>query len=390
MPVTFDVQLRSYATVKQLEYMDASEKHGSCSKAAKALGIHKSTITNAIVAAKKKAAKHGYSPEHNLIHPVAPGQMLRGASQLYRRGEPEPLLTWVKSSADQAAQEEIMRAAVAAMCEDITPLSPQTQGALIADKSLCNVFTLTDSHVGAMCWGKETGEDWNLQIAEDVLTGCFQKMVNASPSAGTAVVAQLGDFLHQDGMKAVTPLHGHLLDADSRFTKIVQVAVRILRRVIGMALEKHEKVIVLLAEGNHDMTSSIWLRTMFAALYELEPRVEVIDSALPYYVYAHGETMLSWHHGHLKKSSELPMLFAAKFPVIWGKTKKRYCHTGHRHHVEEKEYSGMKVIQHSTITAPDSHSVRNGYVSEREVTAFTYHTEFGQHSRVTIVPEMLG
>ncbi len=108
------------------------------------------------------------------------------------------------------------------------------------------------------------------------------------------------------------------------------------------------------------------------------------------YVYPHGETMLSWHHGHMKKLDELPMLFAAKFPAIWGQSKKRYCHTGHRHHVEEKEYSGMKVIQHSTITAADSHSARNGYVSEREVTAFTYHTTFGQHSRVTIVPEMLG
>jgi hypothetical protein len=177
-------------------------------------------------------------------------------------------------------------------------------------------------------------------------------MVNASPASRVGFVNQLGDFLHYDSAVApVTPLHGHVLDSDGRFSKMVSTAVRILRRVIDLALAKHEKVVVLMAEGNHDMASSVWLRVMFRALYENEPRVEVIDSELPYYVHQHGKTMLAFHHGHLHKNDKLPILFASQFPTVWGDTVQRYVHVGHRHHVEEKEHSGMKVIQHSTLAA---------------------------------------
>ena len=144
-----------------------------------------------------------------------------------------------------------------------------------------------------------------------------------------------------------------------------------------------------MAEGNHDITSSIWLRLMFKALYEREPRVLVLDSPLPYYAYQHGKTMLAFHHGHLKKNDQLPLLFAAQFPVLWGATTKRYAHTGHRHHVEEKEHSGMLVVQHPTLAARDAYAARGGWIAERQVRAITYHAEFGEVARNTVLPEML-
>lgn len=383
-----DAELKKYATGRQSEYIDAINKHGSITEASRKLKITRSTIQSGIDAVTKKAAKHGYSPAHDMTKTVPDGFIVKGVSTYYNK-EGKPSAQWVKSAIDRDRQEQIMREAFEAMASELPRLTKQPKTVKSTNKDLCNVFTLTDSHVGALSWNQECGADWDLKIAEEVLTGCFQKMVDASPSAGAAVVAQLGDFLHQDSIVPVTPSHGHILDSDSRYSKIIKVAIRILRRVIDMALSKHDKVIVLLAEGNHDISSSIWMRTMFAALYENEPRIHVIDSALPYYVYQHGEIMLSWHHGHLKSIDQLPMLFAAQFPVIWGTTKKRYCHTGHRHHVEEKEFSGMKVLQHSTLAVRDAYAARGGWMSEREVTAITYHNTFGQHSRVTITPEML-
>lgn len=144
-----------------------------------------------------------------------------------------------------------------------------------------------------------------------------------------------------------------------------------------------------MAEGNHDMASSIWLRAMFKALYENEPRVEVIDSELPYYYYEHGSTMLCFHHGHLSKNDALPLLFASQFAPVWGRTTKRYCHTGHRHHTEEKEHSGMTIIQHPTLAARDAYAARGGWISERQATSITYHTKYGQVARNTVTPEMV-
>jgi hypothetical protein len=277
------------------------------------------------------------------------------------------------------------------MCEDINPVAP-AQYLGHADDHLCTVYTLTDSHVGMLAWGAETKSgDWDLSIAEKVLTGCFEQMVLSSPSASTCVINQLGDFLHYDSaISAVTPLHGNVLDADGRMPKMVKTAIRILRRVIDIALTKHSKVVLLLAEGNHDISSSVWLRAMFQALYEAEPRIEVIDSEFPYYTHQFGNTMLAFHHGHLSKNGSLPLLFASQFPTVWGATTKRYCHTGHRHHVEEKEHSGMTVIQHPTLAARDAYAARGGWIAERQVTSITYSNKFGQVARNTVTPEMLG
>jgi len=321
---------------------------------------------------------------------VPDGFQVKGVSTYYDK-DGKAAGQWVKSSVDEQRQREMMQAAFETMAAELPRLRP-VAAPRVTNAKLANLYTLTDSHVGALCWHRENlapNGDWDLSIAERTLTGCFEHMVNASPAARVGIVAQLGDFLHSDGLEAKTPTSGHILDQDGRFPKVVQTAIRILRRVIGFALQKHERVIVLMAEGNHDLASSVWLRAMFKALYEDEPRVEVIDSELPYYVYQHGSTMLAWHHGHLKKNDQLPILFAAQFPKVWGDTSKRYAHVGHRHHVEEKEHSGMSVIQHSTLSSRDAYAARGGWMSERQCTAITYHADFGQVSRHTVTPEML-
>ena len=382
-----DPKLREWATVRQLEYIEAIEAHGSIRKAAKALGVAKASIDCSMAGLKKRAAQAGYSPDHDMTKTVPDGFKVRGVSTYYdqdgkARGQ------WVKSTADEARQAEMMRAAFDAMALEL-PRVPPARAPASTVSSLCNVYTLTDCHMGMLAWHKEGGSDWDVNIAEKTLTGCFEHMVSSAPKARVGVVAQLGDFLHSDGLTPVTPSSGHVLDQDGRFSKIVSAAIRVLRRVVNFALERHEQVFVLMAEGNHDMASSVWLRAMFRALYELEPRVTVIDSELPYYVHQHGETMIGFHHGHMKKNDDLPLLFAAQFPKVWGSSVKRYCHTGHRHHAEEKEHSGMTVIQHPTLSARDAYAARGGWVAERQATAMTFHDRFGLVARNTVTPEML-
>ena len=384
----FDAKLISYATVRDLEYFEAIEKYGSITQAAKQLNVHRKSLQKSIDRVKRRAALGGYSPEHDMTHPVPDGFKVRGVSTYYNN-DGKAVGQWVKSGIDETRQQEIIKEIVEAMCEQV-PRADVTMPPIGTSDNLCTVYTLTDSHVGMLAWHKEGGEDWDLSIAERTLVGCFEQMVKSSPDASTCVVAQLGDFLHYDSaLSAVTPQSGHSLDADGRMPKMVKTAIRILRTVVDRALKKHQTVVLLLAEGNHDISSSVWLRAMFQALYENEPRIQVIDSELPYYVYQHGKTMLAWHHGHLSKNNALPILFASQFPKVWGETTKRYAHCGHRHHVEEKEHSGMTVIQHSTLAARDAYASRGGWMSERHVTSITYSDVFGQVARNTVTPEMI-
>lgn len=320
-------------------------------------------------------------------HEASPdGFRVKGVSTLYGK-DGEVKIQWVKTQEiDLLARIE---AAAAAMAETLEPVGPAPAPPEV-DGKLLNLYTLTDSHVGMLAWSRETGEKWDLEIAEDVLSRVFIGMINSAPAAMTGIVNQLGDFLHFDGLVPMTPTSHNMLDADSRYQKVVEVAVRILRRVIDAALKKHAVVQVYMHEGNHDMSGSVWLRILFSALYENEPRVSVCKSPLPYAAFEHGTSMIGFHHGHLAKKASLPLLFAARFSEMWGRTTKRYIHTGHLHHVDEKEYPGVKVVQHPTIASADAFAARGGWLSERQATCMTYHAEFGEVGRMVWVPEMVG
>lgn len=378
-------ELFSYCTVRQLEVMSAINEAGSLRGAATALGVHHSTVQQSLREVKAKAATRGVSPEHDMVHAVPDGYKVKGVSTYYNK-DGKASGQWVKSTADEQRRELLRQAAWETMAADLPRLTPSAPVTGTRD-DLCNLYTFTDYHLGMLAWHKEGGADWDLKIAERVLWDSFIKMIDASPAASTCVLNIQGDFLHSDGLLPVTPMHKHVLDQDGRFSKIVSVAIRILRRLIDHALAKHKKVHLLIIEGNHDEASSVWLRQMFAALYDGEPRMTVNDSELPFYVYQHGEIMLAFHHGHKMKNEQMPMLFAAQFSKMWGATTKRYCHTGHRHHLDEKEYSGMTVTQHPTLSARDAYAARGGWIAERAALGITYHATQGQYARTYVSPE---
>ncbi|PZQ21177.1 MAG: winged helix-turn-helix domain-containing protein [Sphingopyxis macrogoltabida] len=382
-----DENLLKFATDRQAAYLEAAWATGSFTAAAEIIGINKSAVARGIRAVEKKAARQGYAPGH-FINGVAPGFAM-GKVTVQRGASGEVERTWERQSPDAAALREAVHAILSAAREEL-PRAEAVTPPTATNASLCNVYTLTDAHIGALAWHREGGADWDLAIAERTILAAFRHMIDAAPPARMGVVAFLGDVMHQDSNRAVTPAHGHLLDADSRPRKVVSAVVRIMRSIIAMALERHEAVHVVVGEGNHDeYTSGTVLPEVFGILYENEPRVVINDSVLPYYAFRWGKVMLAWHHGHKRPPAQLPLYFAAAQPEMWGVTTKRYVHCGHRHHVEEKEHSGMKAVQHSTLAARDAHAARGGWFSDRQAMAITYHADFGEVSRLIVTPEML-
>lgn len=381
-----DPKLLEYCTPRQAEILKAVEEHGTQRAAAEALGLAHGTVGDLVAAAKKKAAKMGYSPAHDMTRAVPDGFFLRGTSTYYNK-DGEVAGQWVKNQIDHDKQREIVLAAIEAMSESL-PRVKAAEGPAHTDQALCNLAVFSDYHIGQMAWGVESGADWDLKIAEQLLLASFIHMIEAAPRAKTCVLCLQGDTLDVDSILPVTPAHKNVLDVDGRYSKILAVAIRVIRRLIDHALAKHERVHLIICQGNHDESTSILMRHMFGALYESEPRLSVNDSELPFYVYQHGETMLAFHHGHKCSNEQLPLLFAAQYPKIWGATTKRYAHAGHRHHVDEKEFSGMTVIQHPTLAARNAHAARGGWISERAASIITYHEKYGQVARNTVCPEM--
>jgi hypothetical protein len=336
---------------------------------------------------KAKLARQGWSPEHDMTKTVPDGFHLKGTSTLYDEGG-KAKLQWVKTSIDHERQAEMMREAVSALSAEIVPEIAVKAPAHTLDQ-LLNCYVITDYHLGMNSWGEETGGDWDMKIAEDLLVNWFGAAIAQAPDSRSAVFSQLGDFLHWDGISAVTPTSGHIVDADTRFQKVVRVAIGVIRRITSMLLAKHERVVLLMAEGNHDLASSMWLRELFAALYENEPRIEVITRPDPYYCLEHGLTSLFFHHGHKKRIDSLETVFIAKFREVFGRTRFSYAHTGHLHHNVLRETNTMQLEQHRTLAAPDSHASRGGWMSGRDAKVITYHSQYGEVGRTTISYEML-
>lgn len=353
-------------------------------EAAQILGLHERNVYTH----KARLARQGWSPEHDMTKSVPDGFRLKGTSTLYDE-DGKAKLQWVKTTIDQERQAEIMNEAIKGMADEIPKALPVpfTGGPL--DGDLLNCYVITDFHLGALSWKPETGADWNMDIAERTLVEWFRMAIAQSPNAETALLAQISDLLHWDGFDAVTPASKHLLDADTRFPKLVRVAIRVLRQIVGMLLAKHQKLHIIMADANHDPVSQVWLREWLSVLYEDEPRVTVDTSPSPYNAYEFGSVAVFTHHGHKRKVANVSEVFAAKFREMFGRTKYAYVHMGHLHSVDMKENNLMIVEQHRTLAAPDAYAARGGWISGRDAKVITYHKSYGEVGRITVSYDMI-
>jgi len=355
-------------------------------EAALKLGISRSALRDRLSSVNSLAARRGYSPDNDWHHPVPDGHKIKGVSTFYDE-EGRPVRQWVKSQTDEERQFEILVERIEKAQEGLKPFKP-TKPPKACDDNLLTLLTITDFHLGMHAWEAETGSDWDVKIARDVFLNSIHDMIQASPKSGIGMLCQLGDFLHWDGILAVTPQSGHILDADTRYGKLVEMAMSVMTEAVKMMLKKYGKVIVVSAEGNHDISGSIWLRKHVKQVFADEPRLEVVDNEFPYYAYLHGDTMLAFHHGHKMKMDQLHKLFCSepRFREMWGKSTYTYTHSGHLHSERVVEDSGYISERHPTLSSRDAYAARGGWVSRRGAKVITYDKSDGEIARVTVRP----
>lgn len=338
---------------------------------------------------KAKLAKKGVGHGRDVSHLVPDGYKIKGTSSLVDEfGNTK--LQWVKTDTDAERQVELMKAVIEGMKSEITPVAPVKAARAKRDDKLLNLYTVSDFHLGMLAWGDESGDDWDMKIAEDLFSRWFDAAFQKAPDAGTGVINLLGDLAHFDSLVAVTPASGNVLDADTRYQKLVRYMIRMVRRVVDMALVKHKNVRLLIVQGNHDESGMIWLAEMFSTLYDNEPRVFVDTSPDVYKMVRHGKTTLFFHHGHKARFDAIEPVMIAKFRKAFGESVYSYAHVGHLHHQKIVESRNMIVEQHRTLAAKDAYASRGGWMSGRSANVITYSAEYGEVARLTISPEMLG
>ncbi|MBP2614730.1 oxidoreductase [Agrobacterium pusense] len=388
---------------------DAYKEHGTLKKAAAALGIKKSALSESLRRAAEagllgtepvlpgfRISKISNTPSGTFIQQtqergekfaVPTGHVVKGVSALVD-AEGRVIQQWQKTAVEQEGRLVAFRAMVDGLKEDLPRITIVPAPQHVED-DLLNQFVVTDSHFGMLAHREETGADYDLRLAEQLLLDWFAAAVAGAPQAHTAVLAQLGDLLHHDALESVTPAHKHVLDADSRLHKVVRVVIRTLRRVVDMLLQKHKHVHVVMASGNHDPASSVWVRELLATIYENEPRVSVDTSPMLYHAYKWGDTALFYHHGHKRGVAQVDATLAGMFREMFGASKYAFAHVGHLHSDEGRKSALMYVERHETLAAPDAYAAGGGWLSGRSAKVITYSRRYGEVARATLRPEMV-
>ncbi|CAB5155775.1 hypothetical protein UFOVP150_28 [uncultured Caudovirales phage] len=373
-------------TNRQKEVVIAVIEHGSLRAAAKALGSAYTSVHEIFHKVQKRAAMSGKDPENNLDSAVPAGHFVTGISRMTK--EPDGSLLWTKTNIAKEKQLELMKEAIKALTDDVPRVEKRKtlSGKELAkyNDDLMAVYPLGDPHIGMMAWGEECGEDWDLKISEAKFTEVFDRLVRTAPHCKQAVILNLGDFFHADNTEGVTQRSGHHLDLDGRYSKMIRVGMKIMRRMIESALEIHGTVRVINVIGNHDDTGAMFLSVALANIYENEPRVIIDISPAPFHYVRFGKVLIGAHHGHTCKADRLPGVMAADRARDWGETEHRYWMTGHIHHDTLKEYPGVKVESFRTLAAKDAYAAWGGYRSGQDSKCIVMHNEYGEVERHTV------
>jgi hypothetical protein len=346
--------------------------------------MHIRSVEDRSVKIAKKGVGHGNGDKAKAY--VPDGYMIKGTSTYVSKSG--DVSQWIKTEVDKERQEALLQAAVEAFASDIEKSQPNLCSPLTDSETLC-LYPIFDMHIGALAHKHESGENYSTDIAERVMNQFFDYSVDVAPSAERAVLLIGGDMLHSDGLEAVTPASGHSLDQDSRYAKLVHVAIRATRRAIDKMLQKHQTVEIHIIEGNHDQSGMIWLRAAMAMHYEKETRVIVDVSPRIIHHTQWGKTFLAYHHGHtIRKPEALLMACAADWRQDFGKSDYVYAHVGHWHHQTVTEAAIGIVEVHGTMAAKDAYAARGGWRSQRRAAVVIYSKDFGEVGRFTFRPEM--
>lgn len=349
-------------------------------------------------------------PEHDgspIIHKAAPprtgrtanwsavpqdalpsGHYVKGVSTYVSRREDgswQAKGQWIKTNEERESLLAALRRIGDELREKAPPPEMWRGGA--GPESTLNLIAYGDPHFGAMSWPKETGQRWDLDTAETVHVETTRRLLERAPAAKRCLLVAMGDNLHVNSRKPLTPASGHLLDVDTRFPGMFDAGARTIRRGVDAAMQNHEQVDVVILSGNHDPDAAFCLAYALACYFHREPRVRVDLRVSKYRYYVFGRCLLGFVHGDTRKTQKLSGVMTNEWPDLVGRCAHRAWYTGHLHHeLRHTLDDGATVTQVETLAARDAYAAEGAWATRRSVSCYVWDREAGHvgelHERI--------
>ena len=300
-------------------------------------------------------------------------------------------LQWVKEDREVADRLASIAAAVQEIVSTVVPVEPIERVAVNTVDDVANLYLCNDLHVVALMDKSETGDrNWDRKVAIQTIKASIDYLVDNSPATKVAFIADLGDLLEIDNFKNATPKSGNILDVDGRYSKILAIALEAMTYMIEKALTKHETVLFLNINGNHDIATGHAVRAYVQAWFRNNDRVEVDEKATEIKYVQFGSTMLGFAHGDGLSMRDAGEVMACDNEGVFSQTVNRYFHFGHNH--KDSVYDGRlcRSESHRNLSPLNNWAAHKGYRRQAgTMKCISYHKDFGEISRTTFNVNMM-
>lgn len=367
-------------TPRQVEIMELRLKGWSLRAIALHLGVHHANVGRAVQRAEKALGRLEEMEDSSgavdaaLESGVGMGSLHSGWIKTDRSS------IYFMAPKEREEEEAGFLSAIRQTLEAYEPVAlPEPKVDL--DQDLLSLYGLWDLHLGLHSWAKETGEHYDIKRAKEVAYRGMTDLMSRTPDSAVGVVLAGGDFTHADDERAETPTSKHALDVDGRFYKTAHESLGLIISLVELAARKHDKVVVRILPGNHDVHAAKWLSVALGYLFSKDERVEVEKDPSEWLFLVHGKSLIVSHHGHRRKPQEMAGMIPALKPEEWGRSLYRYFLHGHVHHERlGLEHNGVLCRSFSAMTARDSYAAAMGFKAGRSMSALIFHKDYGLYA----------
>lgn len=297
-------------------------------------------------------------------------------------------------------------------CERIADRSPVVAEPRYLGGQNLLVISPADIHMGKLCEVFETGDPYDLEIAERRTKEGVKGLLEIGQKWGIeAITINTGnDSLHVDNNRGTTT-SGTPQSTTGSIFGMFDAMFETWVWVIETAAE-YAPVHVVFDPSNHPWVSDWMLNRALMAWFKNDARVtfDVKMSDIRHRKYqVYGCNLIGYSHGDGAKEKDLPNIMQYECREWWGRTQRGYWIIKHKHHKDaktvglsgyqqEKDHPGLTVIRTGDMDLSKNVSVeivrspsgtdgwhdRNAYVGAiKAVEAFVFNSERGQVARFT-------
>jgi len=234
---------------------------------------------------------------------------------------------------------------------------------------------VADLHSGLLSWEEETGNNYDLNIVQDVFVKCIMdiKQRCVGRKFKKIILANLGDIIHVDNNNNTTT-RGTQQQVDGRIEKIVQVTFNMYIKAIEI-LSEIAPIEFINVKGNHDEVISFMFAFALNQAFRNNENISFDISPNPKKARLIGKSLVGFEHnsGSNKVSGDW---LVNDYRDLFGKCAYAEIHSGHLHsqHTDEKG-TGVIVKKVPALCNSSAWEHISGYRSYKAITCYVWHDD---------------